>query len=300
MSRPLSLLAAAGLLLGSVLVAPAAAAAAPPPQEPGVTLRVFDVQVPLNEICTLKPGQTPNVDKLMPTINWTTDRRLRRFEDNFVSQVIGNINIATAGTLHVPAHQRRRLPAADRRHRRHRPRRAARRRPPKDGTVTLTTGYHALRIDHFERGGDQQLTLEWRRPASIDVRRSCPTRVLSTDAGVVRVTAPGRKECEGVTDAPGDGLPLTAVHPNYTLTNLRPTGFQPQVTAMDWLPDGRLAITTWGGTRQRARRGLPARQRHRRDRARARSPTNGSPAGCRSRWASRSSTARSTCRRSTS
>jgi hypothetical protein len=43
-----------------------------PPQEPGVTLRVFDVQVPLEKICTLKPGQTPNVDKLMPTVDWST------------------------------------------------------------------------------------------------------------------------------------------------------------------------------------------------------------------------------------
>ena len=75
-----------------------------------------------------------------------------------------------------------------------------------------------------------------------------PNSVLSTDADVVRVTAPGRKECEGSTDSPGDGLPLTGVHPNYTLTNLRPNGFEPQVSAMDWLPDGRLAIATWGGT----------------------------------------------------
>lgn len=64
-----------------------------------------------------------------------------------------------------------------------------------------------------------------------------PNSVLSTDAGVVRVTAPGRKECEGTYDTPGDGLPLTEVNPGYTLTNLRPEGFEPQVSAMDWLPD---------------------------------------------------------------
>ena len=62
------------------------------------------------------------------------------------------------------------------------------------------------------------------------------------------MTAPGRKDCEGGADSPGDGLPLKAVHPGYTLTDLRPSGFQPQVTAMDWLPDGRLAIATWGGS----------------------------------------------------
>ena len=77
-----------------------------------------------------------------------------------------------------------------------------------------------------------------------------PSSVLSTDADVTRVTSPGRKECEGVTETPGDGLPLVGVHPDYTLTNLRPDGFQPQVTGMDWLPDGRLAITTWGGAQE--------------------------------------------------
>ncbi|WP_254550865.1 hypothetical protein [Catellatospora tritici] len=75
-----------------------------------------------------------------------------------------------------------------------------------------------------------------------------PNSVLSTDAGVVRVTAPGRKECEGTGDSPGDGLPLTSVHPNFTLTNLRPSGFEPRVTGMDWLADSRLVICTWGGT----------------------------------------------------
>ncbi len=51
-----------------------------------------------------------------------------------------------------------------------------------------------------------------------------PNSVLSTDADVVRVTAPGRKECESGADSPGDGLPLQAVHPDYTLTDLRPPG----------------------------------------------------------------------------
>ncbi|MGW4463833.1 family 16 glycoside hydrolase [Micromonospora sp. NPDC004704] len=241
-----TVLAAAGLLAGSLAITPGAAVAAPPPQEPGVTLRVFDVQVPLSEICVLKPGQTPNVDKKMSTINWTATTDFG-FSDNFVSQVIGNINIATAGsyTFRLSSDDGSELRIDDQLVIDHDGLHGA--TPPKEGTVTLTTGYHSLRIDHFERAGDQQITLDWRTPGSSSFVL-VPNSVLSTDAGVVRVTAPGRKECEGVTDAPGDGLPLTGVHPNYTLTNLRPTGFQPQVSAMDWLPDGRLAITTWGGT----------------------------------------------------
>src|SRR5687768_5481388 len=76
---------------------PANAAAEIPPQQPGVTLRVFDVQVPLDQLCTLKPAQTPNVDKLMPVVDWTTQTDFG-FADRFVAQVTGNINIPQAGS----------------------------------------------------------------------------------------------------------------------------------------------------------------------------------------------------------
>ncbi|SBT65778.1 Glucose/arabinose dehydrogenase, beta-propeller fold [Micromonospora sediminicola] len=226
----------------------AAPAHAAPAQEPGVTLRVFDVQVPLNEICTLKPGQTPNVDKLMSTIDWTSTADFG-FDDYFVSQVLANLTVTQAGsyTFRLTSDDGSRLTIDDdvvvNHDGLHGP------TPPEEGTLTLTAGLHPLRIDHFERTGGQQITLEWRTPGS-STFAVVPNSALSTDAGVVRVTAPGRKECEGVTDSPGDGLPLTGVHPGYTLTNLRPSGFQPKVTGMDWLPDGRLVISTWGGSDQ--------------------------------------------------
>ncbi|MET8231727.1 ricin-type beta-trefoil lectin domain protein [Micromonospora sp. NPDC005298] len=240
------LLGALALVLAGGLWADPASAA--PEQEPGVTLRVFDVQVPLSEICTLKPAQTPNVDKLMSTINWTSTADFG-FDNYFVSQVLGNITISQAGsyTFRLSSDDGSKLAIDNSVVINHDGLHGA--TPPKEGTVTLAAGLHPLRIDHFERDGGQQITLEWRTPGSSSFV-VVPNSVLSTDAGVVRVTAPGRKECEGVTDSPGDGLPLTGVHPGYTLTNLRPSGFQPKVTGMDWLPDGRLVISTWGGSDQ--------------------------------------------------
>ncbi|MEU7799992.1 ricin-type beta-trefoil lectin domain protein [Micromonospora arborensis] len=233
------------VLTAGLWAAPATAAAE---QEPGVTLRVFDVQVPLSEICTLKPAQTPNVDKLMSTINWTSAADFG-FEDNFVSQVLGNITTTQAGsyTFRLSSDDGSKLSIDNAVVINHDGLHGA--TPPKEGTVSLTAGLHPLRIDHFERGGGQQITLEWRTPGSSSFV-VVPNSALSTDAGVVRVTAPGRKECERITDSPGDGLPLNGVHPGYTLTNLRPSGFQPKVTGMDWLADGRLVICTWGGSDQ--------------------------------------------------
>ena len=233
----------APVLAVAALLPAVPAGAAVPPQEPGVTLRTFDLQAARDALCTLKGGQTPNVDKRMQTVNWTTAADFG-IENYFQSQVIGNVNVTTAGT-----HQFR-LTSDDGSRLRigeatlidndgaHGP-------VAKEGSLNLSTGYHPLQIDFFERDGGQQLTLEWKPPGA-GAYVVVPNTALSTDAGVVRVTAPGRKECEAAGDSGGDGLPLTGVHPGYTLTNLRPAGFQPQVTAMDFFPDGRLAIATWG------------------------------------------------------
>ena len=238
---------ASALVISGIALPASAAAAAPPPQQPGVTLRTFDLQTPLSSICTLKPAQTPNVDKLMSTVNWTTAAEFG-LEDNFLSQVIGNVNITQAGsyTFRLISDDGSRLVVDGGVVIDHDGLHGA---TAKDGAVALTTGYHSLYIDFFEAGGGQQLTLQWQTPGSTSFV-TVPNSVLSTDAGVVRVTAPGRKECEASGDSPGDGLPLTSVHPNFTLTNLRPNGFQPKVTGMDWLPDGRLVVSTWGGSDQ--------------------------------------------------
>ncbi|CAM5384846.1 hypothetical protein SALBM311S_04816 [Streptomyces alboniger] len=248
----------AGLLLtvlfGGGLAAPTVGAdekpfADLPPQEPGVTLRVFDIQSPLSELCDLKPAQTPNVDKLIPTVDWSSTEGFG-FTDNFVSQILGNIDVPADGmyAFRLISDDGSRLFVGDEKVIDHDGLHGA---EPKDGAIALTPGHHALRIDHFDRGGGQQVTLQWKPPGADDFTL-VPNSVLSTDAGVVRVTAPGRKECEGRYDTPGDGLPLTSVNPGYTLTDLRPEGFEPQVSAMDWMPGGRLAVTTWGGSDQTA------------------------------------------------
>ncbi|WP_434739486.1 family 16 glycoside hydrolase [Micromonospora sp. SH-82] len=246
--RRLGTVLGAALVLGLAAVAPSpdpARAADLPPQEPGVTLRSYDVRVPLREICTLKPGQTPNVDKLMPVVDWTSTADFG-LADNFVAHVHANLHIPAAGSytfrltsddgsrLHIDGalvidHDGLHGPTA------------------KDGTVTLTEGPHTLWIEHFEAGSGQQLTLSWQPPGASGFV-VVPTSALSTDAGVVRVTAPGFKACQGVDDSPGDGLPLDSVHPDYTLTGLRPEGFTPQVSGMAWTDDGRLVVSTWGGS----------------------------------------------------
>ncbi len=40
---------------------------------------------------------------------------------------------------------------------------------------------------------------------------------------------------------------MTTVHPAFSMATLRPPGFNPQVSGLDFLPDGRLVVSTWEG-----------------------------------------------------
>jgi hypothetical protein len=237
----LALLCSLIVLLGPA--PPVARAQNPPPQEPGVTQRAFQLPRALSELCTIKEGQTPNVDVLKPTIEWSGDAAFGGLTNDFIVHAIANLTVPTAGeyTFRLRSDDGSELLIDDGLVIDHDGLHGA---TDKDGAVELSAGMHALRINYFEAGGGQELTLSWRPPgeSSFSV---VPNSVLSTDAGVVRVTAPGSKECEGDVDSPGDGLPLDAVNPAYDLVNLRPAGFEPKVTGLEWMGDD-LLVLTWG------------------------------------------------------
>ncbi len=239
-----------GIALAAAVILPVGAAhAAPgddlPPQEPGVTLRAFDVGFEPEEICTLTDGQTPNVDVLRPTIDWESDEDFGGIANNFMAHVIGNIHIPEDGAyeFRIISDDGSRLYIGDEQIIEN-----DRRQPPTpaDGPADLTAGVHALRIEYFQGAYGKALRLEWRPPGQAEFGL-VPESVLTTDAGVTRVTSPGVKSCSDADASPGDGAPLVDVHPNYTLTDLRPDGYEPMVTGMDWFDDGRMVITTWGG-----------------------------------------------------
>ena len=87
----------------------------PPPQEPGVTQRVFQLGGAPSEICPIKPGQTPNVDELKPTIDWDGDAAFGGLTQNFIVHAIANLTVPTAGQYTFRLTQRRRLRAVHRR-----------------------------------------------------------------------------------------------------------------------------------------------------------------------------------------
>jgi PKD repeat protein len=231
------------LLIALIGVASPRAHAQTPPQEPGVTQRVFQLPRAISEICPMKAGQTPNIDVLKPTIDWSGDGDFGGLTDNFIVHVIANVTVPTAGTytFRLSSDDGSELFIDDGLVIDHDGLHAE---TTKDGDVELTAGMHALRVNFFEAGGGQELTLSWRPPGA-STFSVVPNSALSTDAGVVRVTSPGTKQCEGDVDSPGDGLPLDGVNPAYDLVNLRPAGFEPKVTGLEWMGDD-LLVLTWG------------------------------------------------------
>lgn len=214
-----------------------------PPQEPGVTLRTYDLARDLSELCTLRSGQTPNVDQLKPTIDYSTEADFGMGE-RFIAHALANLSVPSAGNyeFRLTSDDGSRLVIDDAEVIDNDGLHGA---ESKEGTVALEAGFHDLRVEYFDNTNDNILRLEWRPPGTADFV-VVPESVLSTEAGVVRVTAPGTKYCEGQDDSAGDGMRLDAVHPGYTLTDLRPEGFEPMVAGLDWTDDDRLAVVTTG------------------------------------------------------
>ncbi|MHB1178463.1 MAG: hypothetical protein ACYCZO_09040, partial [Daejeonella sp.] len=63
-------------------------------------------------------------------------------------------------------------------------------------------------------------------------------------AAVRRIQKPDAELFKKLT-SPGDGAPLISVHPSFDLAQARPESFKPRVGGMDFLPDGRLVVSTW-------------------------------------------------------
>lgn len=221
----------------------ASAAADLPPQEPGVTLRTYDLARDLSELCTLRSGQTPNVDQLKPTIDYSTEADFGMGE-RFIAHALANLSVPSAGNFEfrLTSDDGSRLVIDDAEVIDNDGLHGA---ESKEGTVALEAGFHDLRVEYFDNTNDNILRLEWRPPGTTDFV-VVPSSVLSTEAGVVRVTAPGTKYCEGQDDSAGDGMRLDSVHPGYSLTDLRPEGFEPMVAGLDWTDDDRLAVLTTG------------------------------------------------------
>ena len=226
--------------------APAAVPTAPASQaasgrEPGLTLRIFQLDGTIKKIAVLADNQTPNVDQPIKHV----DLRSADFSlpAPILTHVVGWVAVTTQGEY------RFRLTSDD----------GARLTidgtqvidhdgthgvtGKESGDVRLSAGDHAMLIEHFDAGGGRSLKLEWRAPGTPDFV-VVPEHSLLRELDNARVVAPGVKQLRDAR-RPGDGVPITGVHPSYSLSTINIEGFKPMVSSMTFVPDGRLIVGTF-------------------------------------------------------
>jgi cytochrome c len=220
------------------------------PLQPGLWARFYLVDQPLEKLPILVVNQTPNVSVVVPTLDIESDKNdasatTADLRYTFLSRVEGVLRIEEPGeyVLRLTSDDGSRLwidgePLID-----HDGLHSA---VEQDAALELDRGDHALFVEHFQTYGGFVLRLEWKRPGA-NAFEVVPSSVLATPAGEMLITSPGPKKVilPLLKGAPGDGLPLVAVHPSFDLATVRPEGFEPRVGGMGWLSDGRLAISLW-------------------------------------------------------
>lgn len=214
-------------------------------REPGLAFRLYWFNKSISRLPLLVEGQSPNVNKVVPNINFKTTADFGGPEDNFLVHITGYLKADVSGDYKF------RLSSDDG------SRFSIRDEviidndglhgdTPAEGAFRLTAGDHPIYVEYFESGADNVLKLEWMKPGS-NSWEVIPESAFSTIAGEVHVTAPGEKAIMDPDELkrPGDGRPLAGVHPSYDLNTVRPNKFQPRVGGIDFLPDGRMVICNW-------------------------------------------------------
>jgi len=194
-----------------------------PARQPGLLVRFYEIDADVAFLPELAPGQLPNSVRTVATLDLRDENKgFGELKDHFLTEVLGTLQIDTAGrhTFRLLSDDGAKLWIDERlvidHDGLHGP-------DPKDGTIELTPGPHALRIWHFQIWGGQQLTLQWQPAgAAADKFELLPPATLSHDPGVSRETSPGKKKIIPPLrrGRPGDGSPLAGIHPAFDQTLL--------------------------------------------------------------------------------
>ncbi|MES2475031.1 MAG: family 16 glycoside hydrolase [Verrucomicrobiota bacterium] len=221
--------------------------------KPGVTAWIYELGEELREVPVLVTGQTPNVAGDFPAVDFTGSWPSiygAPVAEYYLGHVLGRIVVPTSGTYEF------RLTSDDGSKffigesatlviNNDQPGLST-----SSASLSLLAGSYPFYLDFYQNVGNARVLLEWKPPGAADFV-PMPSSAFETEDGQVHVTSPGLKgfyyeDGEGGTaGGPGDGRPLTGVHPSFNLVDFRPAGFQPKVGGMDFMPDGRLAVCTW-------------------------------------------------------
>jgi cytochrome c len=115
---------------------------------------------------------------------------------------------------------------------------------PRDGEMILKAGKHRFNVEYFQGGAGKGLSLQW-RPHGSNEYSVVPPQLFTYSSSDIRKTHEAPAAIVKDNLVPGDSAPLVGVHPAFDLSQARPDEFHPKVGGIDFLPDGRMVLTTW-------------------------------------------------------
>ena len=113
----------------------------------------------------------------------------------------------------------------------------------KEAQVALKEGFHPFKLEFFQGKGGKAMVLNWRKPEGNYT--AVPAANLFHHKTEQEPKGIGENLMQKGMSVPGDGSALKDVHPSFNLSQARPNDFTPKVGGMDFLPDGRMVISTW-------------------------------------------------------
>ncbi|MDU0352917.1 PA14 domain-containing protein [Paraglaciecola aquimarina] len=115
---------------------------------------------------------------------------------------------------------------------------------PKDAEVKLAAGIHPIEIIYFQAGGGGALSLQWLNPESKQFE-VIPANMLQVTKNDIKQVKAIVTDPDIIKSVPGDQQEVAGVHPSFDLSQARPDEFKPMVGGIDFMPDGRMVVTTW-------------------------------------------------------
>ncbi len=225
-------------------------------RKPGIAADFYKAGVQLTQIPDMIPGQNPNISTVVPDLEFqganASNRReandFQGFEDYFVMHLSGFLDVAEKGTYEfmLGANVGGRFMIKDRN--------IVEVNFFKDwfvkreGVAELEAGPNPFRLEYYEDVYGSRLSLRWRRPGEKEYKE-IPVSAFTHNPQEIKETSPGIKEVYEV-NAPGYGASLESVHPSFDVTTVTPEGFNKRISAVEMLPNGWAAVSTWDETGQ--------------------------------------------------
>lgn len=210
---------------------------------PGLLIRFFQLDKPLAKLADIDFSQKANFEGIIPNIN-ALDSDLSFAEANFAMEMSGYINVPKDNNFvfRLISDDGSKLYINDKLVIDNDGLHGA---EAIDGELALKEGMHPIKVEFFQGTGGRNVVLKWAsfKSQKFDV---IPASVFLHDK--VKQAPNSNSPTLALADPrkiPGDANPVAEVHPSYDLSQARPAAFTPKVGGMDFLPDGRLVVSTW-------------------------------------------------------